>query len=333
MTGPRPRVPPIEQWRDLANDFAGSPLLLGNGFSIRLWGAFRYDSLFREFLNGCNAADRGAFSALGNTNFEFILESLATSVSVNAAFGLETARLEKAQATIRDGLVQSIHATHPTAAQLDRTPLRQLSEQLDEFGDIYTLNYDVLLYHVIMITKDRHEANRAVRPYNDYFWSVLDDERLVFQNFQLYKKYKHVFYLHGALFLFRHEHLDVKIRRIEPFELIERIGQEIRNGQVPLFISEGTASEKLLAITRSDYLRFANERFAENRETLVIYGTSLSDPDSHVAAAIRKGTRRVAFGVHVAGKDAQTLADLQLEVMRKLGAADVRFFDSDDLFG
>jgi hypothetical protein len=45
---------------------------------------------------------------------------------------------------------------------------------------VFTLNYDCLLYHILMVTKDRHNKDWRVRPYNDYFWNRISPDYLQF---------------------------------------------------------------------------------------------------------------------------------------------------------
>jgi len=229
-------------------------------------------------------------------------------------------------------LIRAVEATHPRADELPRDRLTGISEALDHFDDVYTTNYDCLLYHIVMISKDRHEADRRIRPYNDYFWDRLDNDHLGFKNYQHYPQYKHIYYLHGALFLFRRSYADVKIRRTEGVELVEQVAIAIRQGEIPLFVSEGRPNEKKEAIYRSDYLRFAGDHLEKARDTLVVYGSSLSEPDRHVAAAIRNGTRRIAFALHRGARSEIEVENEQLRVIQALGGVDVHFFWSNELF-
>lgn len=332
MTTQRPRAPAVQQWEDLASDFSGADLLLGNGFSIREWPAFAYDSLFHEFLTSCDPVDTAAFDQFNSSNFEFILETLARAILANRAFALDTRRLEDGSRTLKEGLIRAVQTTHPRYEDLDADRIRTLSEQLDLFNDIFTTNYDCLLYHIIMASKDRHEQDPKVRPYNDYYWEKLDDDHLAFKSYQNISKYKHIYYLHGALFLFRRDYSDVKVRTGEGTELIDRIAAVIRVGEIPLFVSEGSAAEKREAIYRSDYLRFASDRLSRRRETLVVFGSALADVDRHVVAAIREGTKRIAYGVHQGHRTDIEVEDEQLRLIRALGHVPIEFFWSDGLF-
>lgn len=84
-------------------------------------------------------------------------------------------------------------------------------------------------------------------------------------------KYKHAYYLHGALFIFPElepGQRERKLRRTDDSELLDVIDKFIRSGQLPLFVSEGSSSQKLRAIGHSLYLRFAREKFEKSRDVM-----------------------------------------------------------------
>lgn len=323
---------PVVEWDRLRDDFKDADLLLGNGFSLTFDGRFAYSSLFEDFLGRIKPQEQSVFRAFGTTNFEAILEQFSHAITVNAALSLDVTMIKKAADFLRNNLIRAIQRNHPKYGDLDQRRLNRASETLDGFGDVFTLNYDVILYHIVMISKDRNSADRAVRPYNDYFWKELTSDYLQFMSFQDYPHYKHLYYLHGALFLFHQDYLDVKLRRTGSFELITEIALEVQSGELPLFVSEGRSEEKRLAISRSDYLGFAQAKFREKRDNLVIYGASLGSQDEHIAEAIQQSTDTIAYSVHTAGKSASQVQSNIAAVRAILPGKDIRFFDSSGLF-
>ena len=318
-------------WNSIVSEFRDADLLLGNGFSRLFSQKFSYESLFETFLAGANPQAQSVFRSFGTTNFEAILEQLASAHHVNKCLRLDTAKIEETQAIVRNGLVKAIESNHPRNQDLDAKRLSCFTESLDLFHDIYTLNYDLILYHMIMLARDRHRACHTIRPYNDYFWQRTKDDWLQFMDFQHIQVYKHAYYLHGALFLFKDGYRDLKICR-EGRELVDEIGDKIKAGQIPLFISEGKSAEKNLAISRSNYLRFAHKHLSSPRDALVIFGTSLSDQDDHIVAAIKAGTKRVAVAVHTVGK---TTSDIEATIsgfQHRLAGLTVICFDGTGLF-
>jgi hypothetical protein len=157
-----------------------------------------------------------------------------------------------------------------------------------------------------------------------------------FVDYQNYP-YKHIYYLHGALFMFSGYNRELKITRTGNFELIERIATSIRDGKIPLFVSEGTSREKLRVIRHNAYLNFALTKLRKCREQLVIYGASLADQDAHILELINEERHRIAISVYVGDKTEDQLdAEMQeyrLRLRRDMhNRHEINFFNSTTLF-
>lgn len=323
----------ILNWSALAKRFTGSDLLLGNGFSVNIAPRLRYDSLFDEFLAKCGRKDRWRFSSFNTTNFEVILEKLSNARDVNKIFKVETSEIEHSMECLKDGLIKTIEAVHPRWAKTNQAQLELIALKLNAFNDVYTLNYDLYLYRMILILKDQRRDDGSIGQYSDYFWENYDEQFLYFDTSQEFKGYRHPYYLHGALFLFRESSYDLKLRKADsPAELMEVIGNTIREGRIPLFVSEGTPEQKKEAIGRSNYLRFALKKLEESDHSLVIFGSSLSDPDKHIVDAINSNQRDLAISIHVGSKANDELISEKHRIKSKFPRHTVKFFKSDTLF-
>lgn len=327
----------VKNWLDLANDFVGADLLLGNGFSLNLAGHFDYKSLFTVFLNNCNPMERKIFKSFGTNNFEIIQESLISTKKVNSLFGIKDKgnKIDDAINCLKNGLIKSIGETHPKASKIDFNQLHNLSLQFNNFGDIFTLNYDLFLYHIVMQIKDESDKNNVYAPYSDFFWGGEPDEQ--FKQFMGYDEYErnHVYYLHGALFLFRIPPDTFKLKRGGVSkELVTMIGDEINNGNIPLFVSEGRYKEKLKAIERSDYLGFCYGSLEESQNKLVIFGSSLLPQDTHIVNAInhRRNKRELALSVHVGTKSSNELESEIKRIKAKFIGHKIDFYNSETIF-
>ncbi len=325
----------ILNWTTLANKFHGADLLLGNGFSINLHGHFSYKSLFNEFLKYCKPNECSIFRNFGTNNFELIQEILFSAKKVNELFKITIdSRIDNALELLKNGLIQSIQHNHPNYSQIDRNQLQRLSKQLNSFGDIFTLNYDLFLYHIILKMKDKCDEEGRAAPYSDYFWGEYDRQ---FKQFVDYDDYhdKHVYYLHGALYLFKITPDTLKLKRgDEPKELVVMIGDVVNKGTMPLFVSEGNYKEKLKAIERSNYLSFCYESLEKSKNKLVIFGSSLSSQDTHITKAIKykKNNRELAIATHIGDK---SVNDLEQEIQRlkaKFSSHKIYFCDSETIF-
>jgi hypothetical protein len=325
----------VFQWSELRSEFRNADLLLGNGFSIKLAAQLSYPSLFVRFLEVCNAQRKRLFEGLDSTNFEELQRILLDAKRVATLLDSALPDIDAHLQALREGLITVIHEFHPRAAEIDRGKLQDISGQFDHFGDIFTTNYDLFLYHITMISKDRSLADANVRPYNDYFWHRLNDQFLEFRGFQNYKRYKHTYYLHGALFIFPGEQPgddDRKLRRGDDWELLDSIDTLVRDGQLPLFVAEGTTRQKKRAIAQSRYLIFALNHLTLAAGSIVIYGCAFGDSDRHIIDALKTTRRSLAVAIHVGEKLKDEIEADVKAIHAKLAEHAVVIFDSRGLF-
>lgn len=320
----------IQQWEDIAEDNHGADILLGNGFSISLHRKFAYPSLFDQFIGTCKPSTREVFLRFATSNFEEILGEFASAQRVATALGEDPSRIVRATEFVRNGLIKVVEEVHPRKDALPWPMMESYARTFDSFGDIFTTNYDALLYHIIMLRKDWWTETGKGHPYNDYFWEVYDAEWLRHKDFQNLSYYKHVYYVHGALFLFQGGADNLKIRSSDT-ELIETISQKIRAGRIPIFVSEGRSDLKRLALARNRYLGFAYDHLKKPRKRIVTFGFSFSSQDQHIIDALMP-TTLIDASVYVGERSA---AELQAEVDRLkvvLGKSRVRFYQAESLF-
>jgi len=261
------------------HDWAG--LLLGNGASIAIWNGFAYSSLYETACAAgtgrpLSTEDRAIFEALETTNFEKTLAALRTTALVNDALGDDpNAALDHYDA-IRASLVAAVQAVHvPWIAVPDET-LEHVKAELCKFDFVFTTNYDLILYWAAM--------SEAPGDVPDYFWSrelscVIFDP----QNVDVWQKATKLLYLHGGLHLLHLADGRTAKRVAAPgSNLLEVFGEPSDDypGAVPLFVSEGTAEDKMAAIRRSEYLTFTLTEFSRFDGPLLVFGHSLSDQGS-----------------------------------------------------
>jgi len=339
----------IYNWSDISNDFKESDILLGNGFSINITekpnqtSKFRYPSIFDKFISNCPPEYRSIFPAFKTTNFEKIMQRLEGGLFINRLFGYDEDKIKEAINTLRSGLITTINSIHPSAEDIYWASLESIASQIRFFRNIYTINYELFLYHIIMLMKDEKDKNDLNRrkpgyqnlwQYSDCFWGPYDDEFNCFVSAQDPRNYRFVYYLHGALFLFSTSSIELKImRKDRHIELIELIRSNINKGNLPLFVCEGENYKKKAEINNSYYLKHAyfnlNNRLADK---LTIYGCSLSDQDLHIIEAIDKENLKLAISIHIAEKDTVTLQNEKRRVENKFRKSDLRFYDSTTLF-
>lgn len=337
----------IYSWADLENDFKNSNILLGNGFSCSLADTFNYESLFTEFLSKCPSEYANIFERFDTTNFENIMEKLTYAIYVNELFGKQEPRIEEAAKILQDGLITTIGDIHPKAEAIFWDRLETMANKIRFFSDIYTLNYDLFIYHIIMILKDQFEKNqqhlnspeyKKLWQYSDSFYGDEYEEGR-FRRCKYYidsTRYRAVYYLHGALFVFGFgEQIDEMklIRKDREIELIELIGDTIKEGNMPVFVCEGSSDKKLEQIHSSSYLTFAHRDFDRTeKHKFVIFGCSLSQQDTHIIDVLDKSANVLAISLHIGEKTIDKLKTIEQDYENKFTKAEVRFFDSETLF-
>ena len=152
-------------------------VLLGNGFSIA-WrsSVFSYEALFTSADFSRLAVDRDAlFRAVGSTDFEAAVSRLRSAASLIRAYapGQEPVAsiMESDAAVIKEALAQVLASRHPDKPDdLSEAEYDHAIDFLSNFDRYYTLNYDLLLYWVLM----HDDGGRLVR--NDGFGA--DDDRV-----------------------------------------------------------------------------------------------------------------------------------------------------------
>ena len=152
-----------------------------------------------------------------------------------------------------------------------------------------------------------------------------------------YDEYRrnHVYYLYEALFLFKIPPDTLKLKRGgESEELVAMISDIVAEGIMPLFVNEGKYKEKLETIERSNYLSFCYEALEQSTNKLVIFSSSLSEQDAHIANAInyKKNKRELAISIHIGNKSKDELEEEIKHLKGKFKSHKIYFFDSETIF-
>lgn len=325
----------IIDWNLIKAKYEKPNLLLGNGFSLQFSTKFSYGSLFEIFLDTCDATHKSLFSHFGTSNFELILRYLTQARIINSHLSLPTQPIDVAILQLKNGLIRAIEYVHPRIHEIDFDQLEEVANQLADFGDIFTTNYDLYLYHIIMKSLDISKYTKGYVPYQDYYWGGHAKAGfLEFVNYQNYT-YKHLYYLHGSLFIFKQGLMDVKIKRSsEGTELIDKIADEIRNNNIPNFVSEGAGDDKRKSITQNDYLRFCIEKLKVSTKPILVFGNSLGEFDSHILEAIKVIPKEIIYCIYVGNRTLQDLHHEKLSFTKNFNSypKTIDFVDSKTVF-
>lgn len=273
-------------------------VLLGNGFSIGAHEKFGYESLYEEARNGFPSRISGLFDRYGTSNFEEVLRQLDDAEWLTRHYKIGTresrGRLTNDYATVRDALTDAISRSHPDLpTDVGDDALDACADFLTHFENVFTLNYDLLLYWASL--------KRDPFPFQDAFGRESDTDESYCVFLPSSSPAKHIYFLHGALHLTT---VDGDVRKFvwntTHVPLIDQIRASIEGKQYPLVVSEGKATDKVKRIEGSSYLSWALRRFENIQGSLFTLGWSLAASDRHIREAIAKNTTlpRLFVGVY-----------------------------------
>jgi hypothetical protein len=268
-------------------------VLLGNGFSIAQAGSqFAYTNLLEKSGLAEGSPVRNVFQVLDTFDFEIVMKALVDAAQIELAYGDKdrSKKFTEDAAAVREALIHAIRGVHP-GVQFD-IPIAQrdaCAVFLKNFESIFTLSYDLLLYWVIL--------HAATKEFQDGFG--LGETTDGFRKFNA-GGYCNTYYLHGALHLFVDAELDTLKRIVTTNTIIDDIATTIRDrAQLPLFVAEGSVSQKLARIRSVPYLTYCYNELSSSTGSIFIFGHAASDNDAHIYDAIcRSRVERVFVFVH-----------------------------------
>ena len=293
--------------------FKARHLLLGNGFSIAYSKNFDYRSLFQKAkssggFSGVSYLPK-VFTKMKTKDFERVIKILRDAsevLKIHEKTNSGVSAMRRNANHLKRILVGTIASTHPRDRyEINDDQFIACRDFLKHFlgdknkggggGEIYTLNYDFLLYWACMY-KDEYLGE-------DGFGRKGANGPLIWKN----RDSQTVHYLHGALHFFNNG------LNLEKYaydwntgdSILSQVRGAMSSGKFPLFVAEGESEEKLLKIEDEDneYLSHCYESFSQKMEkpsgVLFIFGHSLTENDNHIFDCIIKGKiPRVYVGLH-----------------------------------
>lgn len=271
-------------------------LLLGNGFSMAYDSdIFSYNALHNFIQNSQDADLEAILGVVKTKNFEVIMQQLDTCAALVGAFGGDPTlrqRIEDASGRLKKSLLDSVQALHPEHVfEIPRKQSEVCAEFLRRFlntgGHLYSTNYDLLLYWVLMRSGGvdhvdgfgREPENPDERP-EDYSWSELVwGKNRTKQN---------VFYVHGALPFFDDGVAVIKEEYDQHNYLLDRIRSRMESGEYPIFVTAGNGRQKLTHIMHNHYLAHCYESLCAVGGSLVTFGFNFGEQDEHIIDAINR---------------------------------------------
>lgn len=275
-------------------------LLLGNGFSMSYdQKIFSYNALSDFVKNSDDELLQKLFGIINTCNFELVMSQLDVFYELAKDF-VKDKGLAKSIKTARDSLkrnlIDAISALHPE--QVFKIPKTKseacalfLKEYLDGEGHIFSANYDLLLYWVLMANQvalggacdgfgrpyleDESEDGKPV--FGDLEWGPNLDEQ-------------HIHYLHGALHIFD-AGVSIEKEIYDGDYLLENIKKRIEEKEYPVFVTAGNGEQKLKHILHNQYLDYCYKQLSSISGSLVTFGFHFGDYDQHIIEAINKAAK------------------------------------------
>lgn len=292
-------------------------LLLGNGFSISYDPKrFSFTTLLESAVKSGVISKDGEiykiFEKLETSDFENVMRALKSAEKILEVYKGDKkirAQMQKDADNLKGYLVKIITNNHPEKS----TSLTDLEKNsclafIAPFENIYTLNYDLLLY-----------------------WSTMNNQSVAFDGFgntedsvnEGYVVYKNagsfrIHYLHGAMHYFDADsEIIKKTFNNTDIPLVEQVRASLNEDKYPIFVSEGSSEQKMTKILHSAYLNHCFKSFNKIGSggkkglvgDLVIFGASLKSNDEHILKSILNnniqniylGVSSVSGGDYIAG--------------------------------
>lgn len=306
-------------------------LLIGNGFSMAYnKDIFSYKALSDFIMNLNNDKLKALFKVLETENFEEIMGHLDVISKLLEVFDGGSnliPQVQEAEEELRNGLITAIQEVHPE--YVFKVPDRERKHCCDFIkpfiarkGKIFSTNYDLLLYWVLM-------SNGMDKVVSDGFGRYGDDSMPL--EWGKHQNIQNIFYLHGALFIFDEGSEVIK----ETYSsakgaLIEAVKKRIHAKHYPIFVTAGNAEQKLKHIAHNQYLSFCYKSLCQIHGSVITHGLSFNKNDFHIIEALNKASMHshshllsVYVGVF-SENDLTHIKEISKEFKMKLNVYDAR---------
>lgn len=298
---------PLAKYQDVINYLNKNKrpkhLLLGNGFSIAYDSKiFSYNALSDFVAKTKDKLLQKLFSVINTTNFEIVMSQLDTFQRLASEFAEDqklARKILKSRDSLKQNLVEAISELHPEhvfkiPVKSSRACATFLKQYLDSDGHVFSTNYDLLLYWVLMNNQaeisnivdgfgreriDNNDEEGAEPEYGDLEWGPNQTDQ-------------HVHYVHGALHIFD---AGISIQK-EIYKdnnyLLTNIKRRIDNREYPVFVTAGDGRQKLEHIFHNPYLVYCYRKLSTITGSLVVFGFGFGKHDEHIIEAINKAAKQ-----------------------------------------
>jgi hypothetical protein len=279
-------------------------LLFGNGFSMAYdRNIFSYNALSSFIEATGDPLIKNLFQRLNTKNFELIMQQLDNFCEIAELFSNDkelVPKIKEAIEKLKSNLIEAVKELHPehvfkVPEEKSQACTKFLLEYLNNNGHVFSTNYDLLLYWVLM----RNGAKNAIDGFGRDLETDLDGEHF-FEQEELefselrwgkYKREQTIHYLHGTLPIFDKGVNIIKAEYDSEHYLLENVKDRISNKEYPVFVTAGNGKEKLTHIMHNKYLSFCYDSLCNVQGSLITFGFNFGEYDMHIIDAINAAAK------------------------------------------
>ena len=275
-------------------------LLFGNGFSMAYdRNIFSYNALSTFIEKVDDDLLKKLFHTLDTKNFEVIMQQLDTFAEIAKIFSTDSTlvlRINQASEKLKRSLIDAVKELHPehvfTIPEAACTNCYAfLDRYLSNEGLIFSTNYDLLPYWVLMRNKSPHANDGFGKDLENATGEYIPEDELQYSEELRWGKRKQdqtIYYLHGTLPFFDNG-IDIvkEVYSTENF-LLQNISNRMEKKEYPIFVTAGNGKQKLTHIMHNKYLSHYFDKFSSIEGSLVTFGFNFSEQDSHIIDGINK---------------------------------------------
>ncbi len=271
--------------------------LMGNGFSMAYdHEIFSYNALQSFVRDKNDPILTTVFDVLKTSNFELIMKQLKTTRLLAEAFGANEEfknKLNVSDEKLKVNLIKAIQELHPehvfeVAAEKSLCCSDFLQMFLNTGGELFTTNYDLLMYWILMRNdiEDISDGFGREIEFGDLYDP--DDYQISDLIWGPNKDNQNINYLHGALPFFDNGIEIVKETYDGDHYLMEKVKKRVTSGDYPIFVTSGDGNIKLNQIKHNPYLTYCYDRLCKISGSLVTFGFNFGEYDDHIISAINR---------------------------------------------
>lgn len=336
----------LEKYSELIDnmDLKNAAIILGNGASISISNNFSYKNLLLK-ASEIDNFPVSIFNTLNTANFESVIYQLDIAQKINKVITPISPQIDQlnkiisdTNITIRQSLIQSIHPEYSLLSFITASEetIKKLFSYLTQFEYIINLNYDLLIYYILL-----HQSQND--KFTDFFLpdSTANNKLTFNEEINWLDDQAKLYYPHGNIVLgVNISGEEEKIKYHPPETLLQTILNRWSNDTnfYPLFICEGSSTEKIKSISRSYYLNYIYRNILPKLpENIICYGWSLSENDEHIIKQILKDSRKnhkLLISVRKGNKSDFQVETECINIKNRINNinnnTEIHFFDSSD---